>query len=107
MDVPEIDIDELTRRHGGGAAVLDVREDDEYAEAHVPGAQHIPLANLSERLGELPAGEPLLVVCRSGGRSFKAVELLQARGIDATNVAGGTLAWIEAGQPVTIGTERH
>jgi rhodanese-related sulfurtransferase len=43
------------------------------------------------------------VICKVGGRSRKAAEFLRARGIDAVNVAGGTLAWIEAGEPVVTG----
>lgn len=101
--VPEIDVDELARRHAEGAYLLDVRQSDEYAEAHVPGAVLVPLDQLPDRQGELPKDRPLLVICRSGGRSAAAVQALSAAGYDATNVAGGTLAWIEAGNPVAEG----
>lgn len=101
--VPEIDVDELARRHAEGAYVLDVRRPDEYAEAHVPGAVLLPLDQLPDRQGEVPNDRPLLVICRSGARSAVAVEALRAVGYDATNVAGGTLAWIEAGNPVAQG----
>jgi molybdopterin-guanine dinucleotide biosynthesis protein A/rhodanese-related sulfurtransferase len=101
--VPEIDVDELARRHAEGAYVLDVRRPDEYEEAHVPGAVLVPLDQLPDRQGELPKDRPLLVICRSGARSATAVEALSAAGYDATNVAGGTLAWIEAGNPVAEG----
>jgi len=104
-DLPEIDIHELARRHEGGAYVLDVRQPDEYVEGHVPGAHLLPLDQLGERAGEVPADQPVLVVCRSGGRSATATRALNAAGWDATNVAGGTLAWIEAGFPVVEGPD--
>lgn len=106
MEVPQIDVEELARRREEGAPVLDVREDDEYADGHVPGAQHVPLADVPARSDELPTDATLYVICRTGGRSQKAAEHLRGRGFDAVNVAGGTLAWIEAGQPVTTGPER-
>jgi rhodanese-related sulfurtransferase len=79
-----------------------VREPAEYAEGHVPGAPLIPLGEVAERISEVPTGE-VLVICRSGARSARAAELLRAHGIDAVNVAGGTLAWIDAGGPVVHG----
>jgi molybdopterin-guanine dinucleotide biosynthesis protein A len=101
--VPEIDVAELARRRAEGAFVLDVRQQDEYDAGHVPGAVLVPLDQLEGRLGDLPDERPLLVICKSGGRSAAAVRALGAAGYDATNVAGGTMAWIEAGQPVIEG----
>jgi rhodanese-related sulfurtransferase/molybdopterin-guanine dinucleotide biosynthesis protein A len=101
--VPEIDVAALAERHAAGAYVLDVRRPDEYEEGHVPGAVLIPLDQLEGRRSEIPADRPLLVICRSGARSARAVEALNAAGFDAINVAGGTLAWIDAGQPVVEG----
>ncbi|HEY5887059.1 MAG TPA: rhodanese-like domain-containing protein, partial [Acidimicrobiales bacterium] len=83
-----------------GAAVLDVRNPDEYDEAHVPDVILIPLGELVERVDEVPAGGTLPVICRSGARSLQAAEWLRGQGIDAVNVVGGTLAWIDAGLPV-------
>ena len=105
MEVPEIDVEEFAARHEAGAFVLDVREDDEYLDGHVPGALHIPLGEVPERHAELPSGEPILVICKSGGRSMRASEVLIANGIDATNVAGGTMAWIDSGRPVVEGED--
>ena len=102
--VPEIDVAELARRRRDGAVLVDVREADEWDEARVPGGVHIPLGELPERLGDVPDGGTVHVICRSGGRSARAVELLRAEGVDAVNVAGGTLAWIEAGHEVESGT---
>jgi rhodanese-related sulfurtransferase len=104
MDVPEIDVDELATRREAGQAVLDVRNPDEYEEAHVPGVVLIPLGELVERIDEVPTDGPLPVICRSGGRSLQAAEYLRGQGIDAVNVVGGTLAWIDAGLPVEEGS---
>ena len=105
MDVPEIDITEAVRRRAEGAPVIDVREPAEYAEGHVPGATLIPLATVPDRLAEIPTGGPVLIICRSGGRSRNAAEFLRTQGIDAINVGGGTMDWIHAGQPVDTGYE--
>lgn len=105
MDVPEIDIAEAARRHAAGVPVIDVREPDEYVEGHVPGAPLIPLGTVPDRVAEVPAEGEVLVICKSGGRSRKAAELLRAQGIDAVNVAGGTMAWIDAGHRVVTGDE--
>lgn len=78
--------------------VLDVRESWEYEEGHVPGAVLIPLGQLSARISELPADEPIYVICRSGNRSLQASTILQKAGVtDVRNVQGGTLAWQRAG----------
>ena len=103
--ITEITVDELAARRDGGALVLDVRMPDEYAEAHVPGALLVPLPELPERYGEIPPADEVLVICRSGARSLKACEFLVANGRTAVNVAGGTLAWLEAGRPAATGSD--
>jgi len=103
VQVPAIDIATLRTKLEEGAPLVDVREPDEYEAGHAPGARLVPLGEVPERLGEVPADETVYVICKSGGRSAKAVEHLRANGIDAVNVAGGTLAWIEAGHPVETG----
>lgn len=103
VEVPEVDIDEMARRRDGGAPVIDVRQPHEYVEAHVPGARLVPLAEVPERLDEVPADGLVLVICHSGGRSLKATEFLRANGVDAVSVAGGTTAWIESGRPTVTG----
>lgn len=82
-----------------GAALVDVRELDEWQAGHVDGALHIPLGELTARLGELPEGE-LVVVCRSGGRSARAVAWLNENGFDSTNLDGGMQAWAGTGRPM-------
>jgi rhodanese-related sulfurtransferase len=103
MDVPEIDVEELARLRETGVALVDVRQADEYEEFHVPGAQLIPLAEVPERIEEIPDDERVYVICAGGGRSAKAVDFLNRQGYDTVNVAGGSKAWREAGHPVEHG----
>ena len=105
MAVPEIDVTQLNALVADGAYVLDVRNPDEYAEAHVPGVTLIPLPEIVERAGEVPTDQPVYVICALGGRSAKAAEHLIGQGVDATNVAGGTNGWIDAGFPVSRGEQ--
>jgi rhodanese-related sulfurtransferase len=81
-----------------GAPILDVRELDEWQAGHVPGALHVPLGELPARLADLPADGELVVVCRSGGRSARAVAWLNDNGYDSVNLDGGMGAWAEAGR---------
>ncbi|MEN1967233.1 rhodanese-like domain-containing protein [Lentibacillus sp. N15] len=73
--------------------IIDVREDEEVAQGKIPGARHIPLGELPDRLVELDKDKHHYLVCRSGGRSGRACQFLQAKGYDVTNVAGGMLDW--------------
>ncbi len=89
-----------------GALLLDVREPDEYAAVHAPGSMLMPLGQLPSRLGELQAyrNKPIAVICRSGRRSARAVEILRNAGFtEAVNVEGGMNAWESAGLPVIRG----
>lgn len=79
--------------------LIDVREVDEFAAGHVPGAVNIPMSVIGERLEELPDGA-FDVICQVGGRSGRVVQALEARGYDVTNVDGGTGEWVAAGYPV-------
>ena len=92
-----ITVAELAARQG--TPLIDVREPDEFATGHVPGAVNIPMSQLGDRLEELPS-EAFDVICQAGGRSARVVQALEARGYDATNVEGGTGEWIAAGYPV-------
>lgn len=98
-DIPEIDVASLASRHAEGVPVIDVREPAEFAAGRVPGAQHIPLSELVERIDEVPVDGTVYVICARGGRSARAVQHFRSLGIDAVNVAGGTVGWMEAGLP--------
>ena len=76
------------------AFLLDVRDDDEFAEGHAEGAVNIPLPQLRDRLGELPEDKTLHVYCGVGQRAYYAVRLLLQHGFDARDISGG---WITAG----------
>jgi rhodanese-related sulfurtransferase len=82
------------------AWLLDVREDDEWAAGHVPGATHIPLGELGARTAELPQENAIYVICRSGMRSARAAQALTGAGWQAVNVAGGMQDWAAAGRPM-------
>lgn len=103
VQVPAIDIATLQERLEEGSPLIDVRQPEEYAEARAPGARLVPLDEVPDRIGEIPRDRTVYVICRSGGRSAKAVEHLRTQGIDAVNVTGGTLAWIDAGNAVETG----
>ena len=99
----EADLAAFAAAHAGDAFVIDVREPDEYVSGHVPGARLMPLGQLPRHLGEVPRGERVYVICRSGKRSLAAVDLLARAGVDAVSVTGGTDGWQRAGNPVTLG----
>lgn len=82
-----------------GAVLLDVREDDEWAAGHAPGAMHVPLAGVGDAAARF-SDQEVITVCRSGGRSAKAAETLAQAGVKVRNVAGGMTSWAAAGLPV-------
>lgn len=74
--------------------VIDVREDHEWNHGAVAGVLHLPLDQLADRVGELHRDRPLLVHCKSGARSLKAVQWLRENGFPgARSVQGGLQAW--------------
>jgi NADPH-dependent 2,4-dienoyl-CoA reductase/sulfur reductase-like enzyme/rhodanese-related sulfurtransferase len=72
-----------------GAFLLDVRDEDEFADSHAAGAVNIPLPQLRDRLTELPRGKTLHVYCGVGQRAYYAVRLLTQHGFDAHDISGG------------------
>lgn len=83
------------------ATFVDVREPDEWAEGHIPGAIHIPLGELDQRANEIPAEGAIITYCKAGGRSLKAVEVLEAAGrTGVRSMAGGITDWKDAGRDV-------
>jgi adenylyltransferase/sulfurtransferase len=101
--IPEISVHDLESRRDAGDApfVLDVREPYEADIASINADQLIPVDELENRLDELEAepGDEIVVHCRSGGRSAKATEFLREKGYDASNLAGGVLAWSDEIDP--------
>ncbi|NLU81814.1 rhodanese-like domain-containing protein [Rhodococcus sp. HNM0569] len=99
----ECDLQALEAALADGAPVIDVRELDEYIQVHVPGVTLIPLSEFAGRTHEIPDAEVVYVVCGVGGRSLQAANYLNAHGIRAVSVSGGTTAWLQSGRPVEAG----
>ena len=84
--------------------LIDVREPNELTEVRAEGIVAMPLSTFMQRHRELPTDRPLLMICQSGARSGQATAFLLGNGwTDVTNVAGGTLSWVQAGLPVRSG----
>jgi rhodanese-related sulfurtransferase len=103
--VREADIDTFAAALAAGAAVVDVRDPEEYVAGHVPGALLVPLNTLPHRMQDLPSARPLYIICASGARSAAAAEWLGRGGLDAVSVAGGTGAWMRTGRQVVRGVQ--
>jgi rhodanese-related sulfurtransferase len=97
MSLPaEISVSELKRMRDDGESftLVDVREDDELAAAGLDFALHVPMGSIPERLGELPKGKPIVVMCHGGARSGRVAKYLRENGFtDVANLAGGIDAW--------------
>ena len=96
----EVTVDTAAELIEGGASAVDVREPDEFAAGHVPGAVNIPMGQLSNRLDELDRDRRQVVICRSGNRSDAMTDVLISAGFEASNMLGGTQEWVESGRPV-------
>ena len=81
------------RTEGRRHLLIDVREPSEHAVNRIDGAILIPLRQLPSRLNEIPKGQPIVVHCKSGGRSAIAVAMLKLGGYEAHNLSGGIQAW--------------
>jgi glyoxylase-like metal-dependent hydrolase (beta-lactamase superfamily II)/rhodanese-related sulfurtransferase len=99
-DVPSVPAESLGARPAD-AKLIDVREPEEYAAGHVPGAVNVPQSELASRIDELPANGRVYVICQGGMRSLRSAQFLVQQGFrDVVNAAGGTGAWVRAGLPV-------
>ncbi len=83
-----------------GAALVDVREDGEWAMARIPEAIHAPMSRFMDHLAEVPKDRPVVVTCAVGGRSQQVAAWLAQQGYDVANMRGGLHAWHAAGLPV-------
>ena len=94
--VREVSPTEFVATLAGAPATLlvDVREAWELEIARVPGAVHIPMGEVPERLDELDRDRDLVILCKAGGRSLSVARFLEAQGYPSvTNLTGGILAW--------------
>ena len=83
--------------------LIDVRENDEWNQAHIPRAQHIPKDEIASRIKDHSPdlSQPLYLHCRSGVRSLQAAQTLENLGYKAVySIDGGILAWANAGYPI-------
>ena len=88
-------------RHRDDVVVIDVREDFEYNDGHIPGATLVPLGQVPNRLDEIPKDKTVIAVCRSGNRSSQATNFLRQQGFDNVhNMTGGMNAWAQAGYEI-------
>jgi rhodanese-related sulfurtransferase len=103
MTVEEVSLDDLKKGLSDGSILLvDVREPDEFAAGHIPGASLNALQRFDpEALPKVP-GKRVVLSCRSGKRSLNALALAQAAGRSdvRAHFAGGMLEWVDAGEPV-------
>lgn len=98
--VMELGVDAVEARPTS-AVLLDVREPEEYARGHLPGALNIPQAELATRLSEIPRDRSIIVVCQVGQRSLRAAQFLKQMDFgEVMNLQGGTAAWQKAGKPL-------
>lgn len=99
QDLYTAELDPTLRR---GAQLFDVREPDEYAQGHIPGAVNLPLSELAARHDEISG--PAVIACLGGGRSAQAAAFLAAQGKrDIHNLVGGTAGWTREGRPLNSG----
>ena len=81
--------------------LIDVREQWEYDEGHIPGITHIPMNEIPNRLSEIPTDKTVVLTCRSGNRSGQVTDFLQQQGFENVhNMNGGIVAWQGAGLSV-------
>lgn len=99
--VPQISVEDLKKKMDAKEKflLLDVREQEEYDTARIPGSKLMPLGTLSNRAGELDKKTPIVVHCHMGGRSARATQWLNGQGFNAVNLAGGITAWSERIDP--------
>jgi adenylyltransferase/sulfurtransferase len=101
-NVPTITVTELKAKldRGDQFQLIDVREQYEWDICHIPGAKLIPLGQLPSRMSELDSADEIVLQCKSGARSARALHLLQEAGFGKlANVEGGILAWAEQVDP--------
>ena len=80
-------------KEGKVSSIIDVREHEEVEQGKIPGARHIPLGELEERLHEIESDKEHILVCRSGKRSGRAAEFLKDKGFKVKNMVGGMSEW--------------
>jgi rhodanese-related sulfurtransferase len=103
--VPELTATAVNEKlkFGKHPLVVDVREPNEFRQAHIAGAKLIPLNELRKHMKELPEGREIVCVCASGNRSKIAARTLAKEGFKVFDMKGGMTAWRHAKLPVQKG----
>lgn len=100
----EITVEQAAKLRDAGAYMLDVREQTEWDQFHIPGATLIPLGSLPNELDKLPKDRTIVVYCRTGNRSASGRDILLKAGFtNVTSMAGGVTEWQSKGFPVETG----
>ncbi|MDQ4075926.1 MAG: rhodanese-like domain-containing protein [Chloroflexota bacterium] len=103
-DVPETTVDEVASRLEDDPEplfLLDVREQEEWDDAHIEQAILMSLGQLQGHITEIPTDREIICICRSGQRSAVATQALERAGYNAKNMKGGMLEWVRRGHPIT------
>ena len=102
MELPEdIGPEQAAELAGRGEIrLVDVRENYEWDEGRIAGARHVEMDQLSAEAGSLTGDPPVVFYCRTGARSGVAAQAFRASGLEAHNMAGGLVAWVERGLPL-------
>jgi rhodanese-related sulfurtransferase len=98
QDLTPAQVDELVRE--GKLELVDVRETYEHDASRIGGARHIEMDQLPAQAASFAADRPPVFYCRTGSRSAAATEAFRASGLEAFNLAGGIVAWVEQGLPI-------
>jgi hydroxyacylglutathione hydrolase/adenylyltransferase/sulfurtransferase len=97
----EVEVERLKQMlDSGEVQLVDTREGYEVEAGHIPGSRHVELNEVGAAADSFDRERPLVFYCRSGDRSSMPAEAFREAGFDAYNLAGGILAWQEAGQPI-------
>lgn len=104
VQAAEVSVAQAAELRDQGAFMLDVRTPEEWNQFHIPDSTLIPLDELPARLNELPAGQSIVVVCRSGNRSQTGRDILLEAGLTSvSSMAGGLNEWQRLGYPTVAG----
>ncbi|HWW66716.1 MAG TPA: rhodanese-like domain-containing protein [Solirubrobacterales bacterium] len=96
----EVSREEARKLIEDGAQLIDVRAEHEWETGRIPGATHLPLAELAKRAGEIDKDRPVVLYCRGGNRSTMATQALADAGYDAAKLSEGIVGWAEEGLPL-------
>jgi rhodanese-related sulfurtransferase len=96
----EVSRDEARKLVESGAQLIDVRAEHEWEAGRIPGATHLPLAELAQRAGEVDPERPVVIYCRGGNRSTMAAAALADAGYETAKLSEGIVGWSEAGLPL-------